>query len=161
MMMKRSRDGDDDDNVANFLMLLSAAAAANHGSSGDRVLAGEDSSRIFTCKTCNRQFPSFQALGGHRASHKKPRLGGGEPPSPPKPKTHECGICGQEFPLGQALGGHMRKHRAAVVDQNHHEAAPFSLFPVVKKANSRRVFSLDLNLTPLENHYFFVASSQI
>ncbi|OMO73703.1 Zinc finger, C2H2-like protein [Corchorus olitorius] len=24
------------------------------------------------CKTCNRCFPSFQALGGHRASHKKP-----------------------------------------------------------------------------------------
>ncbi|KAJ4829836.1 hypothetical protein Tsubulata_016549 [Turnera subulata] len=25
------------------------------------------------CKTCNRTFPSFQALGGHRASHKKPK----------------------------------------------------------------------------------------
>ncbi|KAL8052038.1 hypothetical protein ABFS82_06G184100 [Erythranthe guttata] len=28
---------------------------------------------VYTCKTCNRAFPSFQALGGHRASHKKPR----------------------------------------------------------------------------------------
>ncbi|KAL8245463.1 hypothetical protein R6Q59_011721 [Mikania micrantha] len=26
------------------------------------------------CKTCNRAFPSFQALGGHRASHKKPKV---------------------------------------------------------------------------------------
>ncbi|XVE76100.1 hypothetical protein DITRI_Ditri12bG0146100 [Diplodiscus trichospermus] len=26
------------------------------------------------CKTCNRCFPSFQALGGHRASHKKPKV---------------------------------------------------------------------------------------
>ncbi|KAL1542207.1 zinc finger protein ZAT12-like [Salvia divinorum] len=170
MMMKRSRDGagdgdgDDTSAVANFLMLLSAAAAG-HGGGGDRiVVAGGDSSRIFTCKTCDRQFSSFQALGGHRASHKKPRLGGGEPPSPPKPKTHECGICGQEFPLGQALGGHMRKHRAALVDQNHHHEAappPLSLFPVVKKPNSRRVFSLDLNLTPLENHCFFIASSHV
>ncbi|KAJ0238913.1 Zinc finger protein ZAT5 [Hirschfeldia incana] len=28
---------------------------------------------VYECKTCNRTFPSFQALGGHRASHKKPR----------------------------------------------------------------------------------------
>ncbi|KAF5742594.1 putative C2H2-type zinc finger family protein [Tripterygium wilfordii] len=27
---------------------------------------------VYECKTCNRTFPSFQALGGHRASHKKP-----------------------------------------------------------------------------------------
>ncbi|XP_050226792.1 zinc finger protein ZAT5-like [Mercurialis annua] len=27
---------------------------------------------VYQCKTCNRSFPSFQALGGHRASHKKP-----------------------------------------------------------------------------------------
>ncbi|CAM8969969.1 unnamed protein product [Rhodiola kirilowii] len=26
---------------------------------------------VYECKTCNRTFPSFQALGGHRASHKK------------------------------------------------------------------------------------------
>ncbi|KAK6929146.1 hypothetical protein RJ641_005351 [Dillenia turbinata] len=29
---------------------------------------------VYECKTCNRTFPSFQALGGHRASHKKPRV---------------------------------------------------------------------------------------
>ncbi|KAJ9188776.1 hypothetical protein P3X46_000140 [Hevea brasiliensis] len=28
---------------------------------------------VYECKTCNRSFPSFQALGGHRASHKKPK----------------------------------------------------------------------------------------
>ncbi|KAK7284992.1 hypothetical protein RJT34_19747 [Clitoria ternatea] len=28
---------------------------------------------LYECKTCNRCFPSFQALGGHRASHKKPK----------------------------------------------------------------------------------------
>jgi hypothetical protein len=29
---------------------------------------------VYECKTCNKCFPSFQALGGHRTSHKKPRL---------------------------------------------------------------------------------------
>ncbi|KAE8711989.1 Cupredoxin superfamily protein [Hibiscus syriacus] len=29
---------------------------------------------VYECKTCNRTFPSFQALGGHRASHKKPKV---------------------------------------------------------------------------------------
>ncbi|KAL6957778.1 hypothetical protein U1Q18_032948 [Sarracenia purpurea var. burkii] len=28
---------------------------------------------VYECKTCSRIFPSFQALGGHRASHKKPK----------------------------------------------------------------------------------------
>ncbi|XP_015056541.1 zinc finger protein ZAT5-like [Solanum pennellii] len=29
---------------------------------------------VYECKTCNRTFSSFQALGGHRASHKKPKI---------------------------------------------------------------------------------------
>jgi hypothetical protein len=29
---------------------------------------------VYECRTCNKCFPTFQALGGHRASHKKPRL---------------------------------------------------------------------------------------
>ncbi|XP_062221454.1 zinc finger protein ZAT5-like [Phragmites australis] len=31
---------------------------------------------VYECKTCNKCFPTFQALGGHRASHKKPRVVG-------------------------------------------------------------------------------------
>ncbi|KAF5733715.1 putative C2H2-type zinc finger family protein [Tripterygium wilfordii] len=34
--------------------------------------AGKAGYYVYECKTCNRTFPSFQALGGHRASHKKP-----------------------------------------------------------------------------------------
>ncbi|CAI9766203.1 unnamed protein product [Fraxinus pennsylvanica] len=33
----------------------------------------EPGTYVYECKTCNRTFPSFQALGGHRASHKKPK----------------------------------------------------------------------------------------
>lgn len=33
---------------------------------------------VYQCKTCDRCFPSFQALGGHRASHKKPKAANSE-----------------------------------------------------------------------------------
>ncbi|EPS70963.1 hypothetical protein M569_03799 [Genlisea aurea] len=35
--------------------------------------SGARSGGVFTCKTCGRSFASFQALGGHRASHSKPK----------------------------------------------------------------------------------------
>ncbi|CAA7017703.1 unnamed protein product [Microthlaspi erraticum] len=107
--------------------------------------------RVFACKTCNKEFPSFQALGGHRASHRRSAaLEGHAPPSPKrvKPVKHECPICGAEFAVGQALGGHMRKHRGG----GGRILAPV---PVTMKksgvGHGKRVVCLDLNLTPLEN----------
>ncbi|GAA0174829.1 hypothetical protein LIER_41793 [Lithospermum erythrorhizon] len=35
------------------------------------TIVGKASIYVYECKTCNRCFPSFQALGGHRTSHKK------------------------------------------------------------------------------------------
>uniref|UniRef100_A0ACD5YGZ5 Uncharacterized protein n=1 Tax=Avena sativa TaxID=4498 RepID=A0ACD5YGZ5_AVESA len=99
----------DSSDMARILMIFSGHHHHNHGYHG--VITGPSSpERMFECKTCNRQFPSFQALGGHRASHKKPRLADGA--EPPKPKVHGCSICGLQFAVGQALGGHMRRHRA-------------------------------------------------
>lgn len=107
-----------------------------------------DSQRLFECKTCNRQFSSFQALGGHRASHKKPRIlmdkaDNAEEEeeelqrSPPKlPKIHKCSVCGLEFPIGQALGGHMRRHRDGGATMNENRPPPLDLStPVVSKSN--------------------------
>ncbi|MCL7034274.1 hypothetical protein MKW94_009198 [Papaver nudicaule] len=37
------------------------------------IIIGKSGFYVYECKTCNRCFPSFQALGGHRASHKKPK----------------------------------------------------------------------------------------
>ncbi|GJS03545.1 putative gypsy type transposase [Tanacetum coccineum] len=155
--MKRSR-GDEFDttinSMANYLMLLSRGNTNMDSYQDDSV------SRVFECKTCNRQFPSFQALGGHRASHKKPKLVDGDHHDITalltKPKTHKCSICGLEFAIGQALGGHMRRHRAATTTTENHDSLSLDLSTqVVKKVNSRRVFSLDLNLTPLENDFEF------
>ncbi|XP_027938069.1 zinc finger protein ZAT11-like [Vigna unguiculata] len=109
----------------------------------------------FECRTCNRKFSSFQALGGHRASHKTAkqevkeeekivRLGN-------KRKKHECSICGQEFSLGQALGGHMKRHRISLNEGFSSINQALVKVPVLKRSNSRRVMCLDLNLTPLQN----------
>ncbi|KAI3984424.1 hypothetical protein MKX01_011378 [Papaver californicum] len=75
-------------------------------------------SRVFECKTCGKEFSSFQALGGHRASHKKLRLIKGDVSkmdgkllSSKSSSLHECSICGKGYAIGQALGGHMRRHR--------------------------------------------------
>ncbi|XP_058100115.1 zinc finger protein ZAT11-like [Magnolia sinica] len=128
--------------VATWLMLLAhgSTTTADH----DDHMAHQKVGRIFECKTCNRRFPSFQALGGHRASHKKPRsIEGHHDRSRLKPRTHECSICGLEFAIGQALGGHMRRHRNMI--DGYPEA------PAVKRLNTSAGVRFDLNLTPLEN----------
>ncbi|KAH8516646.1 hypothetical protein H0E87_004845 [Populus deltoides] len=81
----------------------------------------------YKCETCNKVFKSYQALGGHRASHKKlkvytpsnePKLeqteNAGASTSLPEKKTHECPYCLRVFSSGQALGGHKRSHLIGV-----------------------------------------------
>ncbi|KAK7396515.1 hypothetical protein VNO78_17579 [Psophocarpus tetragonolobus] len=154
--MKRQRDMDRFESIdlANCLMLLSCPQQ------NKKQNQKSFESVEFECKTCNRKFSSFQALGGHRASHKRSKLEGDELKAPAmslslgnKPKIHECSICGQEFSLGQALGGHMRRHRAAINEDFTSITQFVAQVPVLKRSNSTRVVCLDLNLTPLENDF--------
>lgn len=94
----------------------------------------------YKCDTCNRVFRSYQALGGHRASHKKFRGCDYQPHQQTssnlnhkllsnneddnyqdnndddkdlnelEKKVHECPVCFRVFASGQALGGHKRSH---------------------------------------------------
>ncbi|KAL0914090.1 hypothetical protein M5K25_017595 [Dendrobium thyrsiflorum] len=73
----------------------------------------------FQCGTCKKVFRSYQALGGHRASHKKSRScvppiyvegSPGANADADGKSVHVCPICFREFGCGQALGGHKRSH---------------------------------------------------
>lgn len=101
----------------------------------------------FECSTCNKIFHSYQALGGHRASHKRAK--GCESsvdqtnehnPCPNQTENnnnlellatikveafkkhikdeHECPICFKIFPSRQALEGHKRSHVIVVAKSN-------------------------------------------
>lgn len=87
-----STSTEEDEDMANCLILLArgnsppqpeqiktTAAAENKFSSRKftemaTTTAGKVGIYVYECKTCNRTFPSFQALGGHRASHKRPKI---------------------------------------------------------------------------------------
>ncbi|XP_078430353.1 zinc finger protein ZAT10-like [Wolffia australiana] len=74
---------------------------------------------LHKCSVCGKGFPSYQALGGHKASHRKP-VDKPETAAPPPSaggagaggggRAHQCSICLKSFPSGQALGGHKRCH---------------------------------------------------
>ncbi|XP_057791871.1 zinc finger protein ZAT1-like [Salvia miltiorrhiza] len=105
----------------------------------EREGSRERNSRKFRCSMCKKAFQSYQALGGHRASHKKfkgccapqetedsqSQLGENLMMMMKKSKEHECPICFKVFPSGQALGGHKRSH-LIVVDQAKSSSPPLS-----------------------------------
>ena len=68
---------EEEEDMANCLILL--AQGHNSRKVSDPIATTTTTSNkpsgsfAYQCKTCNRCFPSFQALGGHRASHKKPK----------------------------------------------------------------------------------------
>lgn len=82
---------EEEEDMANCLILLAQGqsrespkqAEEDHGGGGvykinsrrflEAAAAGKAGYCVYECKTCSRTFPSFQALGGHRASHKKPK----------------------------------------------------------------------------------------
>ncbi|CAA2968375.1 zinc finger ZAT9-like [Olea europaea subsp. europaea] len=122
----------------------------------------------YRCETCNKVFRSYQALGGHRANHKKIKANI-KAETPPRmvvetgknggsiqveEKIHECPICFRVFSSGQALGGHKRSHftggGAISANVNSINTPP----PAAAKPFSRigETLNIDLNLpAPVED----------
>lgn len=97
------------------------------------------------CTVCNRAFPSYQALGGHKASHRKSSSENATATTANNSlsnsaatatataagkRSHECSICHKSFPTGQALGGHKRCHyeggNSSNVNTNNSSGVTFS-----------------------------------
>ncbi|CAN6289068.1 unnamed protein product [Urochloa humidicola] len=116
-----------DDYVSLCLMALAAAGGRGAQAAAWTTTAAAAQEREelrFRCSVCGKAFASHQALGGHKASHRKPTpalqaaasssvvtsssaggSGGGQAAG-----KHRCSVCHRSFATGQALGGHKRCH---------------------------------------------------
>lgn len=109
----------------------------------------------YKCTVCNKAFPSYQALGGHKASHRKSSSENAATdnnnPSTSSVatsgRTHECTICHKTFPTGQALGGHKRCHYDGG-NSNTNSGGTFSEGGGSSHSQSHRGFDLNLPALP-------------
>ncbi|KAL8492105.1 hypothetical protein ACS0TY_023650 [Phlomoides rotata] len=99
----------------------SAAAPPHHPKvrpSLPPAASSDPSKLVYKCSVCDKAFASYQALGGHKASHRKLNPGNdhsvttatSSAGASASGRTHECSICHKCYPTGQALGGHKRRH---------------------------------------------------
>ncbi|XP_068657350.1 zinc finger protein ZAT10-like [Aristolochia californica] len=86
----------------------------------------------YNCSVCNKAFASYQALGGHKASHRKQNGTAEDTTSTAAPaasansssgRSHQCSVCHKSFASGQALGGHKRCHYDGGVSSSEGAAA--------------------------------------
>ncbi|KAE8708414.1 putative ATP-dependent Clp protease proteolytic subunit [Hibiscus syriacus] len=132
----------------------------------------------YKCSVCGKAFNSYQALGGHKASHRKPSADAAattinvDNPSTTTTTTtsgtngsgrsHECSICHKSFPTGQALGGHKRCHYEGGNNNSKTGSASVSVSGVTSSDGGALVqshrapdfdFDFDLNLPALPEFF--------
>ncbi|CAN0905612.1 Zinc finger protein AZF2 [Linum grandiflorum] len=118
----------------------------------------------YKCTVCGKAFPSYQALGGHKASHRKSVLAAASGVTTTTTttssssaagagKAHECSICHKSFPTGQALGGHKRCHYDGGVGSTTTSAT------VVQQQSHRGLIDLNLPALPEFASNFIVSAA--
>lgn len=121
----------------------------------------ESKTAEYKCSVCGKAFGSYQALGGHKASHRSKAAGSDEVTTSSTgsgtgtgtgmgtgsttgaARVHECSICHKTFPTGQALGGHKRCHYEGVIGGGA-SGAPAAAGPVSGKVR----FDLNIPAVP-------------
>ncbi|KAJ3697895.1 hypothetical protein LUZ61_001600 [Rhynchospora tenuis] len=107
-----------EEDLARTLMMLSRDKPRSGSGVVTRFESNSNSGKVgFSCSVCGKSFDSYQALGGHKTSHRKPASSDEVTPGAKKKKEHRCSICLKNFPTGQALGGHKRMHYERVISK--------------------------------------------
>jgi hypothetical protein len=110
----------EEEHLALCLLMLSRGVRGYTSENGGAA-AAKASSQGYECSVCGKVYASYQALGGHKTSHRKPQppaaasggdeaSSGGSAHAAEEEKVHKCKLCLRAFPSGQALGGHKRLH---------------------------------------------------
>ncbi|XP_068643608.1 zinc finger protein ZAT5-like [Aristolochia californica] len=74
---------------------------------------------VYECKTCNRCFPSFQALGGHRASHKKPKTVASVEEENPISSSLALQVGAKPISYNNAINSHINIHNSSNKSRVH------------------------------------------
>lgn len=117
----------------------------------------------YKCSVCGKAFGSYQALGGHKASHRKSTKvvsaivkpdGVIDLTTEKKQRVHRCSICSKTFSSGQALGGHKRCHYDGGSCSNNNNNSSMTSVSVSGTTSSSTHRGFDLNLPPLPEFTF-------
>lgn len=134
----------------------------------------------YKCPLCDKVFSSYQALGGHKTSHRKPATADDQSTSlsgttsnttsNSSGRAHVCNVCHKSFPTGQALGGHKRRHYdgGASTAANHQSYSGMTLTSsegvgsTHTISHSHRNFDLNIPASPaLSPKLFFPGDEEV
>ena len=126
---------EEEEDMANCLILL---AQGHHHQ--EKLMIKYTNLNVYECKTCNRTFPSFQALGGHRASHKKPKTDDRKP------------SVAAAVPLFKESSKQDHQHHHQHRDQDHDHRDHHNVLVIVQKNNTPSNKSVSTNTTTNKVH---------